>query len=270
MITDIRQSAEFAQYLSLLGWHTQRFENTNYFFKKLFGIFTVCKIQRPDKINFKAINKFIKTHRPLQIVLEPIDKFQAEEAKKFGFKIYSSSYLPSKTLELNLTWSQNKLVTNLKKDARGAINKNNKLNLRKYSLDNLTKFRDIWKNNVSFQRYVPPVKNLIALKKTYGNNSLFITSKENTSGAIFLISGSKAYYWQAFTGKVGRAKKHQYKIVWEGILWAKSKGARVFDFEGIYDERFPNKDWLGFTHFKKSFNGNEILYPGCFTSFHCF
>lgn len=91
-----------------------------------------------------------------------------------------------------------------------------------------------------------------------------MTTNEASAGAIFLLADSIAYYWQAFTSKGGRGKLTQYKIVWEGILWAKKMGAKVFDFEGIYDERFPNKSWLGFTHFKKSFGGYEVEYPGAF------
>ena len=37
------------------------------------------------------------------------------------------------------------------------------------------------------------------------------------------------------------------------------------DLEGVYDERFPNKKWLGFTHFKKCFGGKEKEYPGTYT-----
>jgi lipid II:glycine glycyltransferase (peptidoglycan interpeptide bridge formation enzyme) len=44
-------------------------------------------------------------------------------------------------------------------------------------------------------------------------------------------------------------------------------GCKIFDFEGIYDSRFPIKSWLGFTHFKKQFGGNEIAYPGCYIKF---
>ena len=44
-------------------------------------------------------------------------------------------------------------------------------------------------------------------------------------------------------------------------------GAKILDFEGIFDERFPNKKWKGFTHFKKSFAGYEVEYPGAFSKF---
>jgi len=84
------------------------------------------------------------------------------------------------------------------------------------------------------------------------------------AGAIFLIGDEISYYWQAFSNNEGRKNFAQYRIVWEGILWAKKQGAKIFDFEGIYDERFPNKNWKGFTHFKKSFGGYEVEYPGAF------
>jgi lipid II:glycine glycyltransferase (peptidoglycan interpeptide bridge formation enzyme) len=73
-----------------------------------------------------------------------------------------------------------------------------------------------------------------------------------------------AYYWQAFTNSEGRTSLSQYSLLYHGILWAKKQGSRVFDFEGIYDPRFPNKSWQGFTHFKKSFGGYEVEYLGTF------
>ena len=116
-----------------------------------------------------------------------------------------------------------------------------------------------------FRRYVIPLNNLKNLKNSFNKNCLFLVNKQNTAGAIFLYSNKTVYYWQAFTDKNARKELVQYKIVWEGILWAKKRGAVTFDFEGIYDERFPNKKWKGFTHFKKSFGGSEIKFPGAFS-----
>jgi peptidoglycan pentaglycine glycine transferase (the first glycine) len=55
-----------------------------------------------------------------------------------------------------------------------------------------------------------------------------------------------------------------YFIVWEAMKEAKKRGCKIWDFEGIYDARWPNKSWLGFSHFKKSFGGEEIEFPGSF------
>jgi lipid II:glycine glycyltransferase (peptidoglycan interpeptide bridge formation enzyme) len=63
----------------------------------------------------------------------------------------------------------------------------------------------------------------------------------------------------------GRSTLSQYTLLWNGILWAKKNGYKIFDFEGIFDPRFPDKNWKGFTHFKRSFGGEEVIYPGCYT-----
>lgn len=261
MPTDIRQSKEFAQYLSCLGWKTNRINSVNYFKRKIFGIFTIIKIQRPYKIDFLEIKKLIKNHKFLQIIVEPKNQNQIPQIQKLGFVKKGSPYLPSKTVVLNLKLSKDRLLANCKKDARGAIRKNIKTKVKNYSLAEIKFFRKIWKNSVPPSRYVPSLNNLLNLKRVFGKNSLFITTQENTAGAIFLKSGSTTYYWQAFTNKKGRNLLHQYKIVWEGIIWAKQEESNNFDFEGIYDERCPNKSWLGFTHFKKSFGAKIISYP---------
>jgi lipid II:glycine glycyltransferase (peptidoglycan interpeptide bridge formation enzyme) len=87
---------------------------------------------------------------------------------------------------------------------------------------------------------------------------------EGNAGAVFLRTSDTAYYWQAFTNKIGRRKHLQYKVLWEGIRWGKKNGCKNFDFEGIFDDRFPNEKWKGFSFFKKGFGGKEKKYPGAF------
>jgi lipid II:glycine glycyltransferase (peptidoglycan interpeptide bridge formation enzyme) len=262
-MVDIRQSKDYALYLSSIGWIIERTNNTNYFIKKIPLIGSVIKIQRPKEIDFKKIEELSKKYRAFQIILEPKDNKQKEEIKKSGFRLSNSPYLPTKTLELNLTKSEKDLLKGLKKDCRRIIEKT-KVKIVKVSPE---KFQKAWKKAVGLKRYVPPISQLESLKKTFGKNSLFITTHDYSAGAIFLRAGGKSYYWQAFANKVGRKNNYQYKIVWEGIIWAKKLSAKVFDFEGIYDARFPNKSWLGFTHFKKSFGGKETEYPETFTKF---
>ena len=164
----------------------------------------------------------------------------------------------------------------MKKDARAALRKTQNPNSKIQIVTDLSKFRGAWRRAVGWKRYVPPLSHLIALKNSFKENSLFLTAnisepkqyngsnRYTVAGGIFLRADKTAYYWQAFTDAQGRKLNAQSKIVWEGILWAKRRGAKVFDFEGIYDSRFPNKSWLGFTHFKKSFGGYEVSYPGVF------
>ncbi|MEK7498124.1 MAG: peptidoglycan bridge formation glycyltransferase FemA/FemB family protein [Patescibacteria group bacterium] len=227
--TDIRQSPQYAKYLTLIGWKVEKINGVYCFIKKIPILGDFVKIQRADKLVHRK-NYFQLIYEPLTIAPKNIKPSQ-------------SPYLPTKTLQLDLTKSKKQLYKNLKKDARYALRKTENIKL---DIGIFKKFSE-YKN----------------LKKAFGPNCLLLSSQD--SDAIFLKAGDSAYYWKAHTNKKGRKALVQYRIVWEGILWAKRQKVKIFDFEGIYDDRFPNKKWLGFTHFKKSFGGHEVLYPGSFT-----
>jgi lipid II:glycine glycyltransferase (peptidoglycan interpeptide bridge formation enzyme) len=263
---DLRQSENFAQYLSKIGWGIESLENFQVFVKKFPLLGSVIKIQRPyilDNQNIEKLRDLRKKYRTFQIIIEPGNRSQELAIKNYGFKPSKSPYLPSKTLHLDLTKSKKQLFNQLKKDTKYSLRKST--DLRIYSVNKTKAFRDSWKKSVGSKRWVPPKKYLDALMTSFKNNYLFLVTPNGNAGAIFLHAKNTAYYWQAFSSKKGRELHAQHKIVWAGILWAKDREAKAFDFEGIYDPRFPNKAWLGFTHFKKSFGGHEIEYPGAFT-----
>jgi len=289
-MVDIRQTPQYAKYLRQIGWGVERITGVNYFIKKIPLIGSVIKIQRPENIDIKRIQNLAKKYRALQIIIEPKNALDADYLKNIGFRLSRSPYLPSKTLHLDLTQVKEKLFSQLKKDVKYALRKTEDLKLQQ--IKDVNKFRQVWKKAVDLKRHVPPSAHLKALKKTFGEDSLFLATKDCAAGAIFLVGDkialdhqvassaldevtssaldevtSSAYYWQAFSSKEGRKSQAQYKILWEGILWTKTRGAKIFDFEGIYDSRFPNKSWHGFTHFKKSFGGHEVEYPGAFSKF---
>jgi lipid II:glycine glycyltransferase (peptidoglycan interpeptide bridge formation enzyme) len=263
-MVDIRQTPAYARYLKSIGWQVKRINEVNYFIKKLPLIGSVIKIQRPEYIRYKDIKILSAKQRAFQIIVEPKNELDAQYLTSIGYKKSKRPYLPTKTLHLELTHPQESLINQMKKDARLAIGKNDQLPIYNYQLRDLEKFRTTWKSAVGLKRYVPPLKNLRSLKKSFRKNCLFLLTKDGSAGAIFLMGDKIVHYWQAFSNQKGRKTLAQYKIVWEGILWAKKHGAKIFDFEGIYDKRFPNKKWKGFTHFKKSFGGYEVSYPGAF------
>jgi hypothetical protein len=274
---DIRQSVQYANYLENDGWIVERVENVNYFIRK-FSIFgSILKLQRPEKVDFDKIEELCRKYRVFQIILEPKNESQTKSLASNGIKLSKSPYLPSKTLQIDLTQSEKTIFRNLKKDARGALRKGSDRAIKTYSTDTeIQKWRDAWRSAVKFDRYVPSYGSLINLRKSFsGNKSLFLASHNITGsiigGALFTnVSHGVAYYWYGFTNSEGRSSLSQYSLLYHGILWAKKQGCKVFDFEGIYDPRFPNKSWLGFTHFKKSFGGREVLYPGAYSKTNLF
>lgn len=272
-MVDVRQTREYANYISKIGWIVERIDGVNYFIKKFPLVGSVIKIQRPEKIEYKTIQKLTTNYRTFQVIIEPKDNIQVSIIRSGGYWLSRSPYLPSKTLQINLSLTKSKLINNLKKDARSIIRKTYRKSL--FIKPTVKVFHDAWVKSVGFRRYVPPIERLDYLRKAFGRDILFLTSHNIFSnvvhsGAIFIIGTDSCYYWQAFTDKEGRSSLSQYSLLWHGILWAKSRGCRIFDFEGIYDERFPNKSWVGFSHFKKSFGGYEVEYPGAYTKWMLF
>lgn len=272
---DLRQSKEFAQYMKLSAWIVEKIDSYYVYLRKLPLLPPlIMKLQYPTPpIPFAKIEKLAKKYKPLQVEIQPL---KIEPGfKKYGYKFTGGGGHVTKTIQIDLTQSEKKILSQMKKDARYGIRQAEKQALQITKANNLEKFHQAWKKSVSWQRYVPSLKTLERLQKAFGKKAVFLTagsflcintSKQDTlGGAVILFTNEAAYYYYAFTSKAGREKFAQYLLVWEAIKLAKKRGCKIFDFEGIYDERFPIKAWKGFSHFKKSFGGKEVNYPGVFT-----
>lgn len=290
-MNDIRQSKNYADYLLTQGWIVERIGNINYFVKKIPFLGSILKIQRPEKIDFRTIQKLEKKYKVFQTIIEPINEIEAKFLINKGYKLSKSPYLPSKTLHLDLTQSKEKIFRNFSKDCRYSIKKGEGIKISDCSTtQEITNFYNAWKKSVNFNRYVPSLESLLKLEENFPclagrqaqKRSLFLTSHNNVGtiigGAIFTTSfhdvsnyiiydEGTIYYWHGFTNSEGRTSLSQYPLLYQAILWGKEMKYKIFDFEGIYDERFPQQSWIGFTHFKKSFGGTEVSYPGCYTKF---
>ncbi len=269
---DIRQSIQYANYLKRTGWIVERIGEINYFIKKIPMLGSILKVQRPEEIRIDKIREIAKRHRSFLVSIEPKNEMDARYLASIRFKLSKNPYLPSKSLQIDLTQTKEKIFKSFKKDAKNSIKRGEAILIKEYSTpDEIKIFQEGWKRCVNSKRFVPSVDHLINLRRSFPSNYSTFLASHNISGSIIggalftRASHDFAYYWQAFTNNEGRTTLSQYPLLYQGILWAKKNNCKVFDFEGIYDSRFPNKDWLGFTHFKKSFSGYEIEYPGCYT-----
>ncbi len=260
---DIRQTKTYGAFLTGIGWKVKREKGTQIFFKKIPIIGSAMKIQRTDDFNIKDVLTLAKEHHVFQIIIEPKSDLHTKELSEHGFSLSKSTFLPSKTVQINLDQSLPSILSHMKKDARYSIKKSSSCVIKECT-DTQT-FRNAWRQAVAHRRHVLPMHDLDALRKAFGSDLIYLLNEDHTSGGMFLKADKTVYYWAGFTTQGARKTLVQYQVIWKAIKWAKEKRATTFDFEGIYDERFPKKDWLGFTHFKKSFGGEEVSFPGCYT-----
>lgn len=293
---DIRQSLNYAHYMQSLGWQVENIDRCQIFIKRLPLIGSIIKIQRPTTIPFSEIDRFAKKCRALFVRIEPINSVNSKQLTVNSYKLDRSPLLPTKTLQLDLTPSIEAIFSQFKKDCRYEIRKAEKNKFKivieragsvapergtkrhifctvasgATDLSALSVFVNLWHKNAWTRGFWIPIKKQIkALWEAFGHDAYLVTChvspvtyQDSIAGALIVIHDNIAYYFHAASSPEGRKLSAPYLVVWEAIKLAKIKGCKIFDFEGIYDERFPNKSWLGFTHFKKSFGGKEMNYPG--------
>jgi lipid II:glycine glycyltransferase (peptidoglycan interpeptide bridge formation enzyme) len=260
---DLRQTKEFAQYMKLSGWQVEKVKDRYVYLRQLpFLPPLIMKVQYPNPpIPFEGIEKLVKKNKPFQIQIQPLKKEKG--FKKYGYQLSRSGGHVTKTLQIDLSQSEEKILAQMKKDARYSIRKAEKEKLQIVEVLDLEKFQQIWRKSVGWRKYVPSLKTFKRFKKAFDPKAIFLLAND-LAGTVILIGNKTAYYYYAFTSKEGRKKQAQYLLVWQVIKLAQKRNCQIFDFEGIYDQRFPNKSWQGFSHFKKSFGGKEVKYPGVF------
>lgn len=259
IIEDFRQSSEYGNYLKFLKWKVLKAGGINVFIKML-GPVGICKIQRhKGKIDEQRLNKILKENRVIRVIYEP----ETEGAVPPGTKINNEPLLGTKTLRANLKQSEKELFESFRKDCRYAIRKLSVASCQ-LPINRFEEFYEIWrKSGKRLNIWIPPKNEYEEFIKCFGEK-VFCLTINNQAGCLVVMHRQTAFYYYAGATHEGTRANMPYLVVWEAMKEAKRKGARVWDFEGIYDARWPYKRWLGFSHFKKSFGGKEIEFPGSF------
>jgi hypothetical protein len=190
-----------------------------------------------------------------------------DEYKQQGYKLNKQPFLPTKTIRVDLSLGEHKLLMMMSKDARQRINKNKEIGFKNY--DNLHLIKEFWREWKRWKKgYLPSMDSLMDLKECFGSKG-YIMGVEDQShnilgGCVILESDDTAYYYFGWTSDEGKRRNVQYALVWNAILKAKYGKIKWFDFEGVYDERFPVKSWQGFSAFKHKFRGVDVQMAGSF------
>lgn len=277
---DLRQTRQWGKYLSQIGWTVLKVDHLQVYIKKIPALeCSVIKIQRPpNPVPLGQINQLAKKYRALFVILEPtINQFNRSAFLKAGFNNSQMFLSHTATILIDLTKTPNQLFNSFSENARRNINKAKKHHLiiksvflkntsddqdfKKFYtlLQSLTKMRKFW---------IPSYGEFYKKMLSFKNNSLFLFAypvKSDLPMAVVWIVYIKNRAWYLHTGitKDGYRTLANYLLVWQAFLTLKKMGVKIFDFEGIYDPRFPKekKRWVNFSQFKKRFHGKMVEYP---------
>lgn len=252
MSNDLRQTAKFARYMEAINWQTYQAGQTRFYLKKIPLLGNFIKIPRPS-IPPKALTL----------------KALAKKYRAFAVRV---DYSPSKTLQVDLTRPLEEIVSRFNKQTRYELRLAEKNQLQVENSADIEAFIKMWHQN-AFQKgfWIPFGREIRRLYQSFQDNRWLLLTKDETgylAGALILLTDQTAAYFSAASTSRGRQLAAPTLIILKAMQMAKARGCRVFDFEGLKDDRDPNtKSWSGFTHFKKGFGGKEVEYPLAKTKF---
>jgi lipid II:glycine glycyltransferase (peptidoglycan interpeptide bridge formation enzyme) len=263
---DLRQVDNYAKYMKLLGWEVEKVFSVYIYAKKIPLYGSVIKVQRPHEyIPIRAIINLTKESKGRVAYIEPLDNTHAGYFKSQYFKEIKSPSLPSKTIQFNLLNTQEKLLSAMHQKTRYNIGLAKRKGVIVKTSKDFGEFANFWQKDArSRGQYLSQKKDIKMLYKAFAKDSdlLFACKKNELVGAVLIIHTENiSYYMYAASSNLGKGLHAPTLLVWEALVRSKKRGSNLFDFEGIYDERFPLKNWKGFTRFKKSFGGEIVEYP---------
>lgn len=277
---DLRQWPQWGNYLSKINWQIERVANVQIFIRKIPLLnYSLIKIQHPDNpLPFFDIDKIAKKHQALFVQIEPVNQnYKPDDFLKNGYCPSKMFLSHSSTILIDLRKSSEELWSSFSENARRNIKKaqQNDLLVKEVFLRQVQDdkdFEDFFQLLMSLTKlknfYIPPYKEFYKRMQALKKNTvlLFAYTKEDPKP----IAGVWLAYWQKSivylqTGitQAGYQKMANYLLVWQALQLGQRLHLATFDFEGIYDTRFPNerKRWKSFTEFKKRFHGEIIEYP---------
>lgn len=271
---DLRQTDSYSKYMQGLGWKVGKADGVYYYLKHIPVIGCVIKIQRAEKlVPISFLKSITKKNRAFMLIMEPKEKFQADYyVDNWGFKKVKSPSLPSKTLRFDLRRTEKELLGQMHHKARYNINLSKRRGVRLKKSDDINLFANFWQSCAKKRgMYLSQKREIKAIHKAHGKNAQLLLAylkKELLAGVLLINTDEISYYMYAASSDKGNKLFAPSILVWEAIRYSKKRGSRIFDFEGIYDERYPLKSWRGFSQFKRRFGGTEVEFPGSITKYY--
>lgn len=220
----------------------------------------------------KQITRIAKDNECVFVRVRPQlkkDDFSVNLFKNLGF-IKAPMHLHAElTSQLDITKSEEELMTQMRKTTRYEIKKAMKKNVKVIASDDpseIKKFYDLQIETSKRQKFVPfSYKFLHEQFKVFaqnGNSLLYKAEfeKKLLAQAFVIFYGKEAVYHYGVSTDEGRRYPGAYLIQWEGIKEAKKRGMTRYNFWGVSPVDKADHRFAGLSLFKRGFGGQDFEY----------
>lgn len=282
---NFHQTPAHAAFLASIGWKTETFPTQQgpirAYLKQLPLVpITLMKLQRVpiERIDWEWVHELERRYRVYETLVEPLaygslPTLPIPELVAHGFHTAKDFCIATKTRVLDLHLNPNQLLADMKPKARYNIRLAQKHGL----ITRITSAGEVARDSTHFNRYFQLLSTnarrigMLLLPKTWIYHQLLafdqtgfvidVYHQDNlVATATFFISDTDCSYNLNGSTPVGRRLMAPTLAIWTAIEQAQRLGLDIFDFDGVYDERFPRQKFIGFSRFKAGFGGKEVYF----------
>lgn len=287
---DFHQSSAYQEMLRQGGCKIEKLDDHQAAFITRMILVPFCsrmilqRVENPQVLS--AVKSLARRHRgvvarvaPDAILGSPEAQAWEKALKAHGFHLDADPIAPTRTIWIDLSRSEDALLADMKSKTRYNV----RLSMRRgleycvYTGKELLaadgkflEFHTIYSQNCQRIGMPPPPPQALRRFFTTLGDLLFTIHAYEPGGQVcavvaYIHYGDTLNYEFNGTTEAGRHDFAADLLVWAGMQEGKRRGGKWFDFDGLFDERFPgDEDWKGFSHFKSGFGGQEVLYPGTY------
>lgn len=188
-------------------------------------------------------------------------------AKKLGL-VPSPMHLHAEhTVMLDLTKTEEELMTEMRRQTRYEVRRAEKLGIRvnyDTSEEAFNNFYDLQLETAKRQGFIPSSRKLIlAQREIFGDKARIYTASldgKKLAQGLILMQKPEAIYHEAASSVDGRKYPGAYALQWQIIKDAKAMGIERYNLFGIAPPNSPKHRYAGVTTFKTGFGGEQLAY----------
>ena len=226
------------------------------------------------------LQQMVKTHRIVYLIVQPPcnDEAFAHQLTKLRFQQSKNRLFITATLLVDLTMDLDKILAQMRKKTRQHIRVGQRkgISVREGTESDLHTFHHLLGTAGKRLKFSPDpeeyFRTLWRLFNPHGYVKLFLAEyKGEAVSALLTIPFGDTVLCKRIGWSGDHLKRYPNELLhWATIKWAKSKGYRSLDFEGVdlkvartllSGEPLPDETMKGATFFKLGFGGRITLFP---------
>ncbi len=195
-------------------------------------------------------------------------KQNIEMLEKCGLKKSPMHLAAEHTVIIDLTKTEDELLTKMRRQTRYDIRRAGKLGItvtKANSEEIFKEFHKIQAETAMRQNFVPPdLKTLLAEREAFSDKAEIYISKTEDGQPIayglIIKDGLEGDYYEAASTILNHKLPGAYALLWQAIKDLKEEGYQRFNLWGIAPAGQPNHRYAGVTTFKTGFGGEIVEY----------